>query len=225
MAFLSPPNTPSPTNTGEHKCNVCQKLFKSNAGLARHNAVIRKYNILRKGLPVVPKNITKLFKNELIYFIHRRLPNGLKNSGKKIVSVPCSESQFHAIFKNHIHYYSKKSGVYRCCFRGKEGGEKLNKIFGRTDWGTKNYDQNQKTYVVLTDNYNSSHQKAELNPLALATAKKATSIIKSKKSLTKCQYGDVMVEWKCRRDKEANGNICSAGFVYFHFYTKQAHIV
>ena len=66
MAFLSPPNTPSPTNTGEHKCNVCQKLFKSNAGLARHNTVIRKYNILRKGLSVVPKNITKLFKNDLI---------------------------------------------------------------------------------------------------------------------------------------------------------------
>jgi len=223
MAFLSPPNTPSLTNTSEHKCNVCQKLFKSNAGLARHNSVIQKYNILRKGLPVVPKNITKLFKNDLIYFIHRRLPNGLKNSGKKIVSVPCSESQFYAIFKNHIHYYSKKSGVCRCWFRGKEGGEKLNKIFGRTDWGIKNYDQNQKTYVVLIDNYNSLHQKAEVNPLALATAKKAT-MIKSKKSLTKCQYGDVTVEWKCRRDKEANGNICSAGFVYFHFYTRQAHI-
>lgn len=72
MAFLSPPDTPSPTNTSKHKCNVCQRLFKSNAGLARYNAVIRKYNILRKGLLVVPKNITKLFKNH-IHFIQKNL--------------------------------------------------------------------------------------------------------------------------------------------------------
>ncbi|CAG8710978.1 22021_t:CDS:2 [Rhizophagus irregularis] len=133
---------------------------------------------------------------------------GFKNAGKKLVSIPCSESQFHAIFANHIHFYSKKSGVYKCWFRGKEGEEKLNQIFGSTDWEIKYYNQNQRTFIVLTDN-NVSHQKTETNPLALATAKKANSIIKPKKSLNKYKYGEMLVEWKCRHDKDAMVNEAS----------------
>ncbi|PKK57800.1 hypothetical protein RhiirC2_797377 [Rhizophagus irregularis] len=56
-------------------------------------------------------------------------------------------------------------------FRGKEGKEKLNQIFGSTDWKIKYYNQNQRTFIVLMDN-NVSHQKTETNPLALATAKR-----------------------------------------------------
>jgi hypothetical protein len=104
-----------------------------------------------------------------------------------MVSIPCSESQFHAIFENHIHFYSKKSGVYKCWFRGKEGEEKLNQIFGNTDWGIKYYNQNQMTFVVLTDNH-ILHQKTETNPLALATIKKASSAVKPKKSFSKYKY-------------------------------------
>src|SRR5436190_7408693 len=138
-------------NTSEYKCNICQKIFKNKAGLTLHNTVIRKYNILQVGLPKVPMNITKSFKNDLIYFIHRRLPNGFKNSGKNTVSIPCSESQFHAVFKGHIHFYSKKTGIYKYWFHGKEGEKKLNQIFGKTDWVIKFYNQNQRTFVVFAD--------------------------------------------------------------------------
>jgi hypothetical protein len=224
MQNLLPPTTPLPADINEYKCNVCKKIFKNKAGLTRHNTIIRRYNTLQEGLPVVPTSLTELFKNDLVYFIHRRLPNDFKNAGKKLVLIPCSESQFHAIFENHIHFYFKKSGIYKCWFHGKEGEEKLNQIFGNTDWGIKYYNQNQRTFVVLTDDY-ISRQKTETNPLALATIKRVNSTVKSKKSFSKYKYGEMVVEWKCRCDKDMMGNICSAGFIYFHFYTKQAYII
>lgn len=219
IVVISPSTIPPITSLPAYKCKTCQKIFKNKAGLTRHNTIIRKYNTLRVGLPTVSKKLTKLFKNNLVYFIHRQLPNGFKNSGKKTVSISCSESQFHAVFKGHIHFYSKKTGFYKCWFRGKKGEAELNKIFGREDWGVKYYEQNQRTFVAF-DNH-ALHQKTETNPLALATIKKANP----KKSLSKYKHGEMVVEWKCRYDKDAIGNICSAGFIYFHFYTRQAYIV
>ena len=89
-------------NTNEYKCNICQKIFKNKAGLTRHNTIICKYNILQVGLPTVSKKLTKLFKNDLVYFIHRRLPNGFKNSGKK-------KSQYHAVKVNFMRFLR---GIY-----------------------------------------------------------------------------------------------------------------
>ena len=72
--------------------------------------------------------------------------------------------------------------------------------------------------MVFTDNHTLC-QKTEVNPLA-ATIKK-TNFKKS----SKYKHGEMMVEWKRRCDKDAMGNICSAGFIYFHFYTKQVYTV
>ncbi|GET55062.1 hypothetical protein GLOIN_2v1799445 [Rhizophagus irregularis DAOM 181602=DAOM 197198] len=77
---------------------------------------------------------------------------------------------------------------------------------------------------MLTDNH-ILHQKTETNSLALATIKKASSAVKPKKSFSKYKYGEIVIEWKRKRDKDAMGNICSAGFIYFHFFTKQAYII
>ncbi|CAG8596847.1 19189_t:CDS:2, partial [Racocetra persica] len=128
---------------------------------------------IQEELPTVPPNLSELFKNDLVYFIHRQLSNGLANSGKKTVSVAC------------------------------KGKHKLNQIFGRLDWGIKYYDQNQITYIVFDNDQSlESCQNSEINPLAVATAKR------SKKK--KFKYGEVVVEWKRRYDKDASGNICSA---------------
>ncbi|CAG8853581.1 9985_t:CDS:2, partial [Gigaspora margarita] len=117
-----------------------------------------------------------LFKNDLVYFIHRQLSNGLTNSEKKTVSVACSKNQFYTIFGDYIHFYLKKTDICKCLFRGLEV-----------------FDYNQSL---------ESCQNSEINPLAVATAKR------SKKK--KFKYSEVVVEWKRRYDKDASGNICSA---------------
>ncbi|CAG8824903.1 23273_t:CDS:2, partial [Gigaspora margarita] len=91
---------------------------------------------------------------------------------------------------------------------------KLNQIFRRLDWEIKYYDQNQITYIVFDNDHSlESCQNSKINPLAVAMAK-----ISKKK---KFKFSEVVVEWKQRYNKDTSDNICSAGFVYFHFYTKQ----
>ncbi|CAG8731542.1 40210_t:CDS:1, partial [Gigaspora margarita] len=128
--IVTPPDTPLLANKYEY--NIYQKTFKDKAGLACHNIIIRKYSIQKK-LLVVLANLLDLFKNDLVYFIHHQLSNSFKNAGKKTVSITCSKNQFYTIFGDYIHFYSKKTGIYRCVFCGLEGEQKLNQIFGRTD--------------------------------------------------------------------------------------------
>ncbi|CAG8834903.1 16043_t:CDS:1, partial [Cetraspora pellucida] len=98
--------------------------------------------------------------------------------------------------------------VYKCLFRGWEGEQILNQIFGRSDRRIKYYDQNQITYVALNNDQSlESGQESEINPLALATTKRTS---RSKKKL-KYKYGEMVVEWKRKYDKDFNDNICSAG--------------
>ncbi|CAG8586510.1 24600_t:CDS:2, partial [Gigaspora margarita] len=85
------------------------------------------------------------------------------------------------LFKNNLVYFihhqlsngfkkARKKTVSITC------EQKLNQIFGRTDWGE-----------------------------TLATAKRfGSSTLKSKKKFNKYKYGEVIVEWKCKYDKDAS---------------------
>ncbi|GBC00659.1 hypothetical protein RclHR1_03930009 [Rhizophagus clarus] len=58
--IASPPITPiAPTTTtidSGFECNVCRKAFKSKNGLTRHFNIVKKYNISRSDLNILPEN-------------------------------------------------------------------------------------------------------------------------------------------------------------------------
>ncbi|RGB28241.1 hypothetical protein C1646_768093 [Rhizophagus diaphanus] len=127
---------------------------------------------------------------------------------KITVSMNCPVGLFKEIFKNYIHYYTKKTGVLKCVFRGSTGYQELSSIFDDSNWGVKYYQQNQKTFVQLDS------QKQEENPLNKIRLKKA-------KKNPKYSYGELIVEWKEKKDIDAKKNVRIGGFVYIHFFVSR----
>ncbi|CAI2188066.1 4198_t:CDS:1, partial [Funneliformis geosporum] len=68
---------------------------------------------------------------------------------------------------------------------------------------------------LLEQTYSSLYvlnQKPEINPLALTTTKKLSlATLRSKKIPSKYKYGEMVVEWKCKYDKDTSSSICNAG--------------
>jgi hypothetical protein len=126
--IISPPITPATTFDLRFECNVCRKVFKRKGGLTRHLNIIKNYNISRSDLDTLPENTIQQFKGILVHYIHKKLPRGYKRLGKQTVSVPATESQFYAVFKNHIHYYSSRKGIYKCIFHGDSANQILANI-------------------------------------------------------------------------------------------------
>jgi hypothetical protein len=212
--IVSPPTTPTaPTTTIDSgfECNVCRKAFKSKGGLTRHLNIVKKYNISRPDLDM-PKNTTQQFKGILVHYIRKKLPRGYKKLGKQTVSVPATESQFYAVFKNHIHYYSARKNVYKCIFHGVSANQVLADILEMQDWGIKYYEQCQRTYVVLCDD--NIEESDDENPILRAT----------KQCKSRYERGQFIVEWKQQKDLDFNGNFTQAGHIYFHFFNSQAMI-
>ena len=93
-----------------------ERLFKQKGGLTRHLNIVTIYNALHLNLDILPENTIYQFKGILIHYIYKQLLKGYKQLGKQTVSIPTTESQFYAIFKNHIYYYSAMKGIYRYIF-------------------------------------------------------------------------------------------------------------
>ena len=116
---ITPPITPTIIDS-RFECSICGKLFRKSGGLTRHLNIVAKYNSLRPDLDTLPK--------------------GYKQLGKQTVSIPATESQFYAVFKNYIHYYSATRGIYKCVFRGGASNQILANILGMQGWEIKFYD-------------------------------------------------------------------------------------
>ncbi|CAG8772483.1 16521_t:CDS:1, partial [Racocetra persica] len=131
------------------KYSLCQKEFKTNRGLSRHNNTIHKLNEPSKEQEKIPDLIVTKIKNDIVYFIHRRFGKNSKNTRLQAVSLTCLESIFQVIFKGYIHCYNKRTEVSKYIFHGSTGYQELSKILNNANWETKYHSQNQKTYVQL----------------------------------------------------------------------------
>jgi len=132
-----------------------------------------------------------------------------KNIGLQTISMDCPVAIFKEIFKNYIHYYTKRTGALKCVFRGSSGYEELSGIFNDPNWWVKYHQQNQKTFIQL------NNQNQEENPLNKLRLKKTT-----KKNPKYC-FGEFIVEWKQKKDIDAKKNVCNGGFVYIHFFVSR----
>jgi hypothetical protein len=202
---------PTPININSNfKCDVCGRQYKRKEGLIKHNSDITNYNAPHLNLDTLPENNIREFKGILVHYIHKNLPNGYKNLGKKTVSVPATESQFFATFKNYIHYYSEKKGLYKCIFQGLSSYQNLSNILETPKWGKKFYEQNQYTYVVLGND----DEMNEYNPIVQAVRQKTTK----KSYKPRYERGKLIIEWKKKKKIDFDGNMTQAGHIFFHFF-------
>ncbi|CAG8687464.1 3401_t:CDS:2, partial [Gigaspora margarita] len=85
------------------ECKTCKVIYKTRKGLTRYQNAIRKYNIRREGLYVLPLKAINLFKSDLIHIIGSKLKEHFKQSEKQTILFSCLESLFfggHKFFDN-----------------------------------------------------------------------------------------------------------------------------
>ncbi|POG78552.1 hypothetical protein GLOIN_2v1836763 [Rhizophagus irregularis DAOM 181602=DAOM 197198] len=204
----TPPHTPPPSNF--FLCSTCGRQFKSSRGLTQHTRVIKKYN-QRQGLDDVPANTISEFKEILVMEIHKKLVLNFRSIGKKLVSILCPETK----------------GNYKCIFHGDGAYQILSEILNSDQWGKKGYSQKQETYVVCLNptpwNSNSHDQSEEIDPLEQLIHQQSKNYKKTRRP--KFSRGEILVEWKKRVSREINGNLCTAGYIYFNFYISQSFVL
>lgn len=220
------PNTPllpSPLIIiNNNQCTICKKYFKSSRGFSRHMSIIQKYNEIPFDQEKVPDFLINKFKEDIIYLIHTRLSKNSKNTSLQVISMACPVSLYKLIFKGYIHYYKKRTGTLRCIFRGPAGYQELTSIFNNPNWGVKYYPHNQQTFVQLSS---SSYSQLQENPLFKLRQQKSAIATKKNFHKSRYPYGEVVIEWKQKKDIDAKGNVCQGGFIYIHFFVSRKMFV
>ncbi|CAG8643214.1 10190_t:CDS:2 [Cetraspora pellucida] len=178
LQSISLPNITSTSSTSFVCCSICFRNFKSESGLKRHYNAIKKYNMPHKDLDAILNTSLQKYKNILIQQIHHQLPLSFSRMERKVLSIPCTESQFFAIFAGHIHQFSNNPRVYKCRFHGESAYLTLTRILGDSKWGQKCYNQNQQTYIVFERLSNQplcsniDQNQDDINPIELNGKKK-----------------------------------------------------
>ncbi|RGB24688.1 hypothetical protein C1646_772721, partial [Rhizophagus diaphanus] len=133
--------------------------------------------------------------------------------------------EFQEIFVYYIHKKLSKNHTRA----GRSWGKKqLNYIFNDEHWSIKHYDQDQKTYIILLDQPNEScnfseHNRIkirETNPLAVLANQRVACKANIKKK-SRYKRGEVVIEWKEKKEHEINDNFCYAGHITMNFYISQ----
>ena len=191
------------------ECIICKKHFKSSCGLFWHKSIVRKYSEIPADQENIPNFLINKFKENIVYLIHRRLNK--KNNGLQTVFLACPVELFKNIFKNHIHFFTKKTGLLKCIFCGPTAYKELADILNNSNWGVKHHSQKQQTYVQLTP----SCSQIQENSLIKLRQQKAA------KKRSRYPYGEIIIEWKQKKDTDAKGNVCESGFIYIHFFVSR----
>ncbi|GET66880.1 hypothetical protein GLOIN_2v1778047 [Rhizophagus irregularis DAOM 181602=DAOM 197198] len=185
-------------------CKVCLRSFHSERGLLLHRKTISKYNRLTEHIDMLLSQTIKEFQEIFVYYIHKKLSKNHTKAGRQTVSFPCTKSQ-------------------------ELGKKQLNYIFNDEQWSIKHYDQGQKTYIVLLDqsngsrNFSAEHNRvktSETNPLVVLANQRAFGK-KNIKRKSRYKRGEVIIEWRERKDHEINDNFCYAGHITMNFYISQ----
>ncbi|CAG8739166.1 1365_t:CDS:2, partial [Cetraspora pellucida] len=84
----------------EFKCEICGIKYKTKRGLNHHQSIVRKYNVRREGLYVLPLEAVNQFKKDLIYIIGSKLKAHFTQSGRQTLSFSYAYMQLASIFDN-----------------------------------------------------------------------------------------------------------------------------
>jgi len=177
--------------------------------------MIRKYNVPQADLYQLPEKFIIEFKKTLVFLIHRQLTRHFAKTGMKVITVACTQSQFFATFIGHIHHYSNKTRIYKCIFRGPNASATLAQIFDNVNWDIRFY-PGKETILVLT-NLNDIDPEEE-NPLAQKRRHKKTKNWRYKR-------GEVVIEWKPKKEKDIEKNVYEGGFLHMHFWIAKRRIM
>ncbi|CAG8692884.1 22557_t:CDS:1 [Dentiscutata erythropus] len=119
-----------------YQCSLCQvKRFKNIKGLYQHETLKHNdYKIPLSDIPSLPSNAIQEFRETIRFFIKKKLPLNFSKTGKQIIRIPCSESQFISIFGPWVQRYSPCKRKYTCFFKGQDADATMATILQDTEW-------------------------------------------------------------------------------------------